>query len=482
MRTTQPPRTLIENGTLIAWQDGRHTALAGDAVLAYQGSDILYVGPRSGWRSGPGDTRIDARGRIVMPGLVNAHLHVTDTPFTRGRLEEPGDLSDRTRITNFGPLYQVLPAVRHALEPEDQLAAAECAFAELARTGSTTVVEMGYDFEVGGNGDIAIAEQVAETGIGIGLRVYSAPRYRKYHYGAGVQGEVWYEAYPDDGRPRMRDCFDFCVRHDGRHEGRLRTMLAPGQVDTCDPAMLRETREIADAHRLPIQIHAGQSPKEFERLRSEYGRTTIEYLGDTGLLGPTLLIGHGQIMTADGNLDSLAAHETRALRDSGTTVVHLPWVKARRGGVIDSIHKYRGLGARQALGTDTFPFDLFNDMRMATVMCRFVERSPDVADCRHVFHMATAGGADALGRPDLGRLAAGCKADIVLLRADTFKAAPVHDPFLFMVLAATGEDVDRVIVDGRLVVDGGRVLAVDAPAAIARLNEASRRVSARIAL
>jgi len=484
MSTAHLPRTLIEHGTIIAWQDGRHTVLPDDSVLAFQGSDIVYIGPRAGWHKLPGDTHIDARGRLVIPGLVNTHLHVTDTPFTRGRLEEAANTTEAPKLTttNYGPLYQVLPAVRHSLEPEDQLAAAKCAFAELARTGSTTVVEMGYDFEVGGHGDIAITEDVAEIGIGIGLRVYSAPRYRKYHYGAGPAGGVWYEAYPNDGRPRMRDCIDYCIRYNGRHEGRLRTMLAPGQIDTCDPAMLRETREVANAHRLPIQIHAGQSPKEFERLRSEYGRTTIEYLKDTGLLGPDLLIGHGQVMTADGNLDSLGKDEAQVLRDSATTVVHLPWVKARRGGVINSIHKYRKLGARQSLGTDTFPFDLFNDMRMAAVMCRFVERSPEAIDCRYIFHMATAGGADALGRPDLGRLAAGCKADIVLLRTDTFKAAPSHDPFVFMVLAANGEDVDQVIVEGRRIVDRGQVLTVDPEAAIAKLNEASQRVGARVAL
>ncbi|MGH8810932.1 MAG: amidohydrolase family protein [Advenella sp.] len=473
------PRTLIENGTVIAWQNGRHSVLTDDAVLAFHGSDIIYVGPRSGWQPAPGDHHIDARGQIVMPGLINTHLHVTDTPFTRGRLEEPGARTQGA-FTNYGPLYQVLPAVRNALEPEDQLASAQCAFAELARTGSTTVVEMGYDFEVGGNGDIAITKNVADIGIQTGLRVYSAPRYRKFYYGAGPQGKVWYKTYPNDGRSRMQDCFDFCAHYNGRHDDRLRTMLAPGQIDTCDPAMLRETRQFANVHHLPIQIHAGQSPKEFERLRSEYGRTTIEYLADTGLLGPDLLIGHGQIMTADGNLDHLSAHEAHALQDSGTTVAHLPWVKARRGGIIDSIFKYRSLGVRQSLGTDTFPFDLFNDMRFALVMCRTVEQAAETMDCQYVFHMATTGGADALNRPDLGRLAAGCKADIVLLRADTFKAAPIHDPFLFIVLAANGEDVDQVIVDGRSIVKNGRVLTVNAQDAVARLNEAALRVSARV--
>ena len=96
--------------------------------------------------------------------------------------------------------------------------------------------------------------------------------------------------------------------------------------------------------------------------------------------------------------------------------------------------------------------------------------------------MATTGGADALGRPDLGRLAPGCKADIVLVRTDTPKATPVYDPFKFLVLAATGGDVDRVIVDGRTIVRDGEVLTIDVPAAVRQVNEASERVRAALDL
>jgi cytosine/adenosine deaminase-related metal-dependent hydrolase len=474
-------RTFIENGTVIAWKDGRHQVLD-DAMVVFEGSEIVHVGPDDGRPRQATDRRIDAKGRIVMPGFVNTHLHATDTLFTKGYLEEANNLSAQAKETNYGTLYKMLPAVRHAIDPEAQIAGAECAFAELARTGSTTVVELGYDYEVGGDGDIAITRQVAEVAMRVGLRCYSGPRYRAMHYGHAPGGKVWYEAYPENGRKRFRDCVDFCVDWNGRFGDMLRTMLAPGQIDTCDPELLRETRRVADAHKLPIQVHAGQSPNEYERIRSEYGKTTVEYLRDVGLLGRDLIIGHGQVMTADGNMDSLAPHEQAALRDSQTTVAHLPWVKARRGGIINSIHKYRRMGVRQSLGTDTFPLDMFNDMRMAATLCRIVEHAVDVATSQEVFTMATAGGADALGRADLGRLAPGCKADIVLVRCDTFKAAPVYDPFKFLVLTATGDDVDQVIVDGKTVVENARVLAVDMPASVRRLNDAAQRVRKCIAL
>ena len=470
-------RTKIENGTVIAWSGDRHRVLD-PGVVVFSGNEIEFVGERY---DGPADATIDATGRIVMPGLVDSHLHVTDTLYTKGLLEEVG-ASRPGSPQNFAALYKVLPAVRAATDADAQVAAATCAFAELARTGSTTVVELGYDYEIGGGGDIAITERVAAAAGGSGLRCYSGPRYRTQYYGDDDQGGVFYRDYPNGGRERFEACVAFCQDWNGRFDDRVRTMLAPGQIDTCDVDLLKDTRRFADDLKIPIQIHAGQSPNEYARVMETTGRTTVECMMETGLLGPDFIIGHGQILSGDGDADSMPEHEVAALRDSGTTICHMPWVKARRGGVIDSIRKYRDMGIRQSIGTDTYPFDMFNDMRMASVLCKVVENDAMAAPSPEVFHMATIGGADALGRPDLGRLAPGCKADIVFVRIDTPKATPVYDPFKFLVLAATGDDVDRVIVDGETIVENGEVLTIDVAEAVRAVNDASARVWAKLDL
>jgi len=471
-------RVVIQNGTVIAWADGRHAVLE-DAVVVFEGDEIVFVG--NGY-DGVVDQTIDATGRLVIPGLVNAHLHVTDTVYTKGHIEEVGSSSAQASAQNFVALYKILPAVRKATDAEAQVAAAECAFAELARTGSTTVVELGYDFEIGGDGDIVITERVADVAGRSGLRCYSGPRYRTRYYGQDGDAGVFYRDYPKQGRPRFEACVAFCEAWNGRYEDRLRTLLAPGQIDTCDRELLTETRRVADALKLPIQIHAGLSPNEYARVRETESKTPVELMMETGLLGPDFIIGHGQVMSADGDINSMAPHEAVALRDSRTTICHMPWVKARRGGVINSIQKYRDMGIHQCLGTDTYPFDMFNEMRMASVICKVVENSAEAGRAEDVFRMATVGGADALSRPDLGRLAVGCKADIVLVKIDTPKAAPAYDPFQFLVLAATGDDVDRVIVDGNTIVEHGDVLTIDVAAAVRSVNQASARVWGRLKL
>ncbi len=471
-------RTAIANGTVIAWDGTRHHAIDGGTVVIND-QWIEHVGRD---HDGQVDRTIDASGRLVIPGLVNSHLHVTDTLFTKGYMEETQAPLGTTVAPNYHTLYTVLPEVRRASDPDAQVAAARCVFAELALSGSTTVVELGYDFEIGGEGDIAISERVAEVAGASGLRCYSGPRYRSQYYGADGRGGTFYRNYGARTEKRFEDCVEFCTTWDGRYDGRLRTMLAPGQIDTCSPELLRETRRMADLHKLPIQIHAGQSGKEYSRIRETLNRTTVEYMMDTGLLGPDFIIGHGQIMSGDGNHASMGAHEIAALRDSGTTVCHMPWCKARRGGVIDSMQKYRDMGIRQCLATDTYPFDMFNEMRFASVICKVVERSASAGLSTDVFHMATVGGADALGRPDLGRLQAGCRADIVLVRIDTPKAAPVYDPFKFLVHAANGEDVDTVIVDGKTIVEGGQVKTIDVAEAVREVNVSARRVWGRLNL
>ncbi len=471
-------RKAIVNGTVIAWDGSRHSVIPTGTVV-FNNDAIEFVGIAY---DEPVDETIDATGRLVIPGLVNSHLHVTDTPFTKGYLEETQAPAGTAVAPNYHSLYTVLPEVRHASDADAQVAAAQCVFAELARTGSTTVVELGYDFEIGGGGDIRIAERVAEVAGASGLRCYSGPRYRSYYYKGDGHGGTSYGEYGAKAQARFERCVDFCVTWNGRYDDRLRTMLAPGQIDTCSPGMLRETRRLADLHKLPIQIHAGQSKDEFERVRSTMNRTTVEYMMDVGLLGPDFLIGHGQIMSADGDHASMGAHEIKALRDSGTTVAHLPWCKARRGGVINSIEKYKDFGIRQSLGTDTYPFDMFNEMRFASVVCKIVERNATAGLSADVFRMATVGGADALGRPDIGRLASGCKADIVVIRIDTPKAAPLYDPFKFIVHAANAEDVETVIVDGRTVVEAGQVKTIDVAAAVRELNLAGRRVWDRLDL
>ena len=141
----------------------------------------------------------------------------------------------------------------------------------------------------------------------------------------------------------------------------------------------------------------------------------------------------------------------------------------------------RAAGVNMSLGTDTNPQSVIEAMRWAAVVGKLVERNTEATTAAHVFDAATLGGARALGRDDLGRIAAGARADLVLWRACSWRMTPLRDPVKNIVYNATDEDVDRVYVDGRLVVDGGRVLAADEPAILRGLQAAGERMWPRMA-
>jgi 5-methylthioadenosine/S-adenosylhomocysteine deaminase len=465
--------TVIRNGHLIAFKDGRHVCIPA-GVVAFDGNCITSVGDSF---SGEAIETIDATGKIICPGFVNAHLHVTDTPFTRGYWE---DMGRQGAAPNYEGLYRILPTVRGAVSIEDELIAAECAFAELLLAGSTTVVELGFDFEMMEGGAISTTERMVEIAARMGVRAYFGPRYRSGYWSLGAGNKVQYHWYADRGRKRFDDCIAFCQSADRSHDDMIRTMLAPGQIDTCDADMLRETRRVADRIKVPVQLHAGQSPTEYRTIKQAHGCSTIDFLADTGLLGNDFIIGHGMYLTEDGEVDRFPAAELAALVESRTTIVHLPWVKARQGAAMRSFGKFVRAGVRMGLGTDTYPFDIIQEMRCAATLSRAMDNSPVMTTSAQIFHAATVGGAEALGRSDLGRLETGAKADIILIDARKPHAVPMRDPIGFLVFSATGADVDTVIVNGHTVVRNRVVQTTDLDAALGRLAEAAARVSARI--
>ena len=142
------------------------------------------------------------------------------------------------------------------------------------------------------------------------------------------------------------------------------------------------------------------------------------------------------------------------MADAGCSVAHAVWVFARRGILMESFARYKAAGVNMSLGTDTNPQSVIEAMRWAAVCSKIVERSTQATTAADAFDAATLGGARALGRDDLGRIAPGARADLVLWKAASWAMTPLRDPIKNIVFNATAEDVDRVYVDGRA--RGGR--------------------------
>jgi cytosine/adenosine deaminase-related metal-dependent hydrolase len=168
--------------------------------------------------------------------------------------------------------------------------------------------------------------------------------------------------------------------------------------------------------------------------------------------------------------------DLQILADTGATVVHAPYKYAKMGITFESFARYRARGINIALGTDTYPQDMIHEMRWAALMSRMADESFMVGKPRDVFDAATLGGARHLGRDDLGRLAPGAKADIIVIDLLQMHYGAVHDPIKAIVECGSGRDVETVIVDGEPLIEDGKALRVDEAALLREVQAEGERL------
>jgi 5-methylthioadenosine/S-adenosylhomocysteine deaminase len=455
-----PRRTAIRAGHVIA-HDGRGHRHLRDGVVVIEDDRILHVGPR--W-DGAVDETVDAADRVLTPGLISTHAHIGGSPLDRSFLEDRGNPQFW-----YSGLFEMLP-VRH--EAQDQEAGRACvdfSMAELLRGGVTTVME------IGGLGD-----HVVERAGHYGLRVYMGLAFRSGRWLTRDGRRVFWEWDEAAGRQGLARAVEFHKAHDGAHGDLVRCFFAPAQIDTCTPELLKEAKRHADETGRPYQVHTSQSVVEFNEMLARHGKTPVAWMHELGVLGPNTILGHA-IIIGGSSWTNYPAGDLALMGASGCSVAHAVWVFARRGIAMESFARYRAAGVNMSLGTDTNPQSVIEAMRWAAVLSKMTERNTGATTAADVFDAATLGGARALGRDDLGRIAPGAKADLVLWKARSWRMTPLRDPIKNIVYNAADEDVDRVYVNGRLVVDGGRVLAADEAAILRALQAGGERMWPRMA-
>ncbi|HXG52283.1 MAG TPA: amidohydrolase family protein [candidate division Zixibacteria bacterium] len=449
----------IDGGVVVAWSGAGHELIPNGSVYI-DGDRIASVGID---RSRPADRVIDAAGKLICPGFVNLHVH--------SQLNV-GDylLPDVTRKDYLCANYFVFGApVKEKAAPPPPAAVAigrKYALYTALRNGATTVLDPG-----GGPGDF---EGYASIVGRLGGRVFFSPPYRSSDIFTDAEGRHYYEERADRGRPGLERAVEFIQKYRGAHNGRLQGILNPAQAETCEPSLLRETVAAARQLNVPIHLHAGGNLREFLQILQRYRKPVIEYLSETGILGPRTILGHMVFMGGHSRVD-YPASELELLAASGATVGHCPHKCAKMGFAMESFARYLRAGVKLGLGTDTYPLDIIAEMRYASLFSRLVDRDAAAARPAEVFNAATVGGADALGREDLGRLAPGAKADLVIVDLRSARYGPVRDPINALVEYGSGADVETVVVDGEVVVEGGRSTRIDDDELFAEAQAAATR-------
>jgi 5-methylthioadenosine/S-adenosylhomocysteine deaminase len=431
---------LLTNAVVLT-MDHRFTRHQSGSV-AITGDTIRAVGPDATTYAAV-DT-VDCRGRIVMPGLVNAHTHVPMS-LLRG-------LADDLRLDVWLMGY-MMPVEREFVNPEFVRLGTRLGCAEMIRSGITCFADM-YYFE----------ETVAEATVEAGLRALCAQTVLRFPTPDAKSFE--------DSLARARDFIERWRGHPLIVAG-----PAPHAPYTCTPEILRACAELATEYDVPLHIHLSETVQEVEDSRRAHGMPVVPWVKKQGLFGAKVLAAHC-VHVDEG--------EIRALKNFGAGVAHNPTSNLKLGAGIAPVARMRELGLNVGIGTDgpasNNDLDMFEETRLAALLAKGAGGDPTALPAREALAMATRLGACAMHMDHLtGSLEPGKRADLIVVDVDTLHNAPAfaRDPngiYAQIVYAAKSTDVVDVMCNGRWLMRDRKLLTVDEE----DLREAARVEARRV--
>lgn len=450
MRT---PKTLIRGGTIVTCDAGS-TTFEGDLLV--EGDRIVAMGPEAKVlaraREGRGPVQVlDARGCAVVPGLVQAHVHLCQVLF-RGMADDlPLLLWLKERIW---PL--------EAAHDETSLgASAELGLLEMMRAGTTTILDMGTVHHYG-----AVFDACARAGI----RVFGGKT--MMDAGEGVP-----KGLREATRTSLRESDALRETWSGKAGGRLRYAYAPRFILSCTEALFRGVVERSASTGALLHSHVAEHPDERVAVKKILGDDDVAVLRKWGFAGPRTLLAHGVQLRDD---------EIRAVAKDGTRIVHCPSANLKLGSGIARVADLDKGGIALAIGADGAPcnnnLDPWTELRHAALLAK-ARTSTTALPAARAFRLATIDGARALGiEKEVGSLEVGKRADVVVVRIDGAHVEPGGDVMSRLVYACTSRDVEHVMVDGDLVVKRGEHTKLDADAVLAKARKQARLVAKRAGL
>lgn len=428
----------------IYWRDGE---------VVFSDTHIEFVG-----RDFPGhvDRIIDYGQAVISPGLIDLDaLGDIDSGVLgvdNGSKIENGRLWSADYIRR-GPF--------DAYTPEEEIFKYRYAFTHLIRNGITTALPITSMYYRAWAEHYAEFAGVAAVAGELGLRVYLGPCTMSGTTIAQADrtlGQLWDEAR---GLAGFEEALRFFKDFDGAHGGLVRGMFAPDRIETCTPALLARIAAASAELDAPVRLHCCQSAYEFETVLRLRGTTPLGWLEQLGLLNPRAVLPHGIYLSGHPAVTEKGDADWQRLVASGATIAHCPEVFLRSGEALDSFGRYRAAGINLGLGTDTWPPDLLQNMRAGLYAARLMEKSAAETSMADLFNAATLGGAKALRRDDIGRLAPGAQADIVVFDLNGSHLGPIFDPLKNLFLAGRGTDCRASFIAGRAVMEDCKVGGVD---------------------
>ena len=439
----------ISGGTIIT-MDEKLTEIK-DGGLLVQDGKIVFVGNKSELRKYvTANQQIDATGKFIFPGFINAHAHMFQVLFRNVGVDL--DLLDW--------LQQVIWPLCKNLTKHDVYVASRLGILENIKSGVTCVVDNQYPHYY---------EEPLRAMSEIGFRGVLACGYHE----SGVPDEI--RVAPTTALSR---CESLIRKYDRKDNGRLRVCPAPMHPCFTLEELMLKSKEIADKYDTYLHVHTGESERDVEMLVNKTGKRDVEFLHSLGVLDKRFLAIHSVNVTQ---------HEIELLARSGSHIVHNPVSNMYLGSGVAPVPEFMRKKVNVALGTDgpasNCNQDIIQTMKFAACLHKVHLRNPSVITAQEVLQMATFNGATALGVEDkLGSIEVGKNSDLVIIDMDKPNTVHVHDPVGSLVYSATSENVDTVIVDGKVLMENRRITFSDEEAILREADKVALQVLQRAGL
>jgi cytosine/adenosine deaminase-related metal-dependent hydrolase len=444
-------RTAMTAAWVVGHADGQHCLYRNGTVIV-EGEKVLHVG-----HDFDGDVAetIDFGEALIGPGFIDLDALADLDTTVLGYDNHPPELKGRVWPESY---MQAGP--REMYSPDELAFQKRYAFTRLIRNGITTALPISSLFYRAWGETETEFDAAAGAAADLGLRVYLGPAYRSGNLVVNAERQIGFHYEEARGFQGLADAEAFITRHENTHGGLVRTMLAPDRIETCTPELLRRSGAAARDHNVPIRLHCCQSRLEYDLVLQQHDKSPLELLRDTAFFAPATILPHGLFLSGiNGITHEAPDHEI--LISSGAALAHCPLVMARGGKVLHSFARFRDLGVTIGMGTDTHPADMIQNMALGVMTARIAEGNPTCVGAADFYDAATLGGAAALNRPDLGRLAPGSAADLNVIRLDSPDIGQRIDPIQTLLLNGSGRDVSDVMIAGRFVMRDGAIPGVD---------------------
>lgn len=447
---------LIENGHVLT-MEGDGVGFIEHGAIAIKGNRIVAVGHREEvGRNCRAERVIDATNKLIMPGLIDAHIHTGMAIFR-------GVAQDMSNWMQQG----IWPFQKH-LKPEESKAGSMVNIIEGIKAGTTTFCD--YD----GRMDLLVENYKK---IGARARVAEMVNEIPDDIGDLPVGEL-YEFNPSIGEMKLKRNLDLYEEHHGTENGRISVILGPHGPDMMSLELLKEIQRYGEQLDTKLHMHVAQGDREILQMEKRYGQRSIDFLEKHGFLNDRLLAVH---------LTEATEAETVQVAKSGASMIYCAGSIGIIDGLVPPVHTFLQAGGVACLGSDQAPGNncnnMFNEMKFAAILNKVKLKDPRIFNATQSLRMATIEAAKVMGiEHEVGSLRRGKKADVILLDLGDpsffpVLTKPIRNIVPNLVYSARGHEVETVIIDGHVVMQNRKLLTVDEEAAVREGQQAAENVA-----